>query len=56
MKNYFLTFMLAVLVVLTGINLRHSVAGVDKSSTGKQRVVAIGADPAPPLPPSAVAR
>ena len=28
MKNYFLTFALAVLVVLTGVSLKRSVAGI----------------------------
>ncbi len=50
MKNYFLTFMLAVLVVLTAISLRHSVAGMAGSST-KAPMMATGGEPPPTLPP-----
>jgi hypothetical protein len=51
MKNYFLTFVLAVLVVLTGLTLRHSVASASQpSSSAQNNMVAIGGTPMPPLP------
>jgi len=50
MKNYVLTFVLAVLVVLASVSLRRAIApsSVDVSSTGT--LLAIGPSPAP-LPP-----
>jgi hypothetical protein len=50
MKNYFLTFVLAVLVVLTGLTLRHSVANATQSGLAQNNLTAIGGTPAPPLP------
>ncbi len=51
MKNYFLALVLAVLVVLTGLTLRHSVANAGQSSSaGQNNLVAIGGTPAPPIP------
>lgn len=51
MKNYFLSFVLAVLVVLTGLTLRHSVANASQSgSAGQNNLAAIGGSPTPPLP------
>ena len=51
MKNYFLAFVLAVLVVLTGMTLRRSVANVAQpGSAGQDRLVAIGGTPTPPIP------
>ena len=51
MKNYFLTFVLAVLVVLTGMTLRRSVANATQSGfAGQNNLVAIGGSPTPPIP------
>jgi hypothetical protein len=50
MKNYFLSFVLAVLVVLAGVTLRHSVANASQSNLGQNNLVAIGGSPTPPLP------
>lgn len=47
MKNYILTFVLAVLVVLTGLTLRHGTAGFG----GSPVPVAFGTSPVPPFPP-----
>lgn len=49
MKNYLLTFMLAVLVVLTAISLRQGVAGMAGSSSAP--TMAVGSEPPPPIPP-----
>ncbi len=51
MKNLVLAFLLALLVVLSSMTLRRSVAGVDRSSSSRPKLVAIGGDPMPPLPP-----
>ena len=51
MKNNFLTFVLAVLVVLTGVTLRRSVANATQPGfAGHDNLVAIGGSPTPPLP------
>ncbi len=50
MKKYALALLLAALVVLTGITLRHSVAGTSPSNVQDQKLVAIGTEPVP-LPP-----
>ncbi len=50
MKKYALALLLAVLVVLTGMTLRRSVAGASPSNVQDQKLVAIGGDPVP-LPP-----
>lgn len=50
MKNYFLAFALAVLVVLTGFSLKQSVARVGGTSPA---VTAIGGAPMPAPPPGA---
>ena len=56
MKNYFLTFVLAVLVVLTGLTLRRTVANASQPGVSTQNaLVAIGGSPTPPIP-SAIAR
>ena len=54
MKNYFLTFALAVLVVLTGVSLKQSVAGIGGSPMPPvpPSLTAIGGSPMPPVPPS----
>ena len=54
MKNYILTFVLAMLVVLASVSLRRAIAGssVDVSNAGT--LLAIGPGPAP-LPPRATA-
>jgi len=55
MKNYFLAFLLALLVVLTGMTLRRSVAGIGGAPTPWPPVkTAIGGAPTP-WPPTAVA-
>jgi len=55
MKNYFLTFALAVLVVLTGVSLKQSMAAIGGAPVPPlpPNVTAIGGAPVPPLPPSA---
>lgn len=54
MKNYFLTCVLAVLVVLTGVSLKQSVAGIGGSPVppSPPSLMAIGGSPVPPSPPS----
>jgi hypothetical protein len=56
MKNYALTFLLAVLVVLTSIGLRQAVAGIGGSPIPlpPPGVTGIGGSPIP-LPPPGVA-
>jgi len=55
MKNYFLTFALAVLVVLTGVSLKQSMAAIGGSPMPvPPSVTAIGGSPMP-VPPSATA-
>lgn len=49
MKNYLLAFLLAVLVVLSAVSLRRSVAGIT-SAGASQKLVAIGTEPVPPFP------
>ncbi len=53
MKNYFLSFVLALLVVLTGMTLRHSVANVTQSGSAGTNLTAIGGTPPPPIPQAA---
>jgi len=50
MKNLVLTFLLALLVVLTAISVRRMVAG-NATAAGSPTLVAIGTDPVPPTPP-----
>jgi hypothetical protein len=53
MKNYLLAFLLALLVVLTGMSLRRSVAGIGGSPAPMPpNAVGIGGSPAP-MPPNA---
>jgi hypothetical protein len=53
MKNYFLTCALAVLVVLTGVSLKRSMAGIGGSPIPPvPPSLAIGGSPIPPVPPS----
>jgi len=53
MKNYLLAFLLALLVVLTGMSLRRSVAGIGGSPPPMPpNAVGIGGSP-PPMPPNA---
>ena len=54
MKNYFLTFALAVLVVLTGVSLKQSVAAIGGAPVppSPPSMMAIGGAPVPPSPPS----
>ncbi len=52
-KKYALALLLAVLVVLTGLTLRRSIAGTDPSNVQAQKLVAIGGDPVP-WPPQPV--
>lgn len=51
MKNCVLAVLLALLVVLTGITLRRSLAGRGVAGVAGQTLVAIGTEPVP-LPPS----
>jgi len=54
MKNYLLAFLLALLVVLTGMSLRRSAAGIGGSPPPMPpNAVWIGTSP-PPMPPNAV--
>jgi hypothetical protein len=57
MKNYFLTGALAVLVVLTGVSLKQSVAGIGGSPVppSPPKLMAIGGSPVPPSPPKYLA-
>jgi hypothetical protein len=51
MKNYLLTFLLAVLVVLTGMTVRRAVAEIGGSPVPLlPKAMAIGGSPVPPLP------
>ena len=51
MKNYCLLFVLAVLVVLTGVTLRNNfAAAIGSAGKNSPRVEAIGGDPVPPFP------
>jgi len=51
MKNYFLTFALAVSVVLTGVSLKQSVASIGGSPVPPSpKLMAIGGSPVPPSP------
>lgn len=52
MKNYFLSFVLALLVVLTGMTLRHSVANAIQPGSANN-LAAIGGSPVPPIPQAA---
>ncbi len=55
MKNYLLTFLLSLLVVWAAVSVRRTVAGVGASSTHQAKLVAIGGEPTPPIPPAALA-
>ncbi len=53
MKNYVLTFLLALLVVLTGMTLRRAVVGIGGTPMPPfPPSVAIGGTPMPPFPPA----
>jgi hypothetical protein len=54
MKNLILTFLLALLVVLTAISVRRMVAGTATAAGQSPTLVAIGTDPVP-LPPHKLA-
>jgi hypothetical protein len=54
MKNYILTFVLAVLVVLASVSLRRAIAANGTVSSDAATLVAIGPSPMP-IPPHAVA-
>jgi hypothetical protein len=54
MKNYILTFVLGILVVLTSVSLRHMIASNSVSASSAATLVAIGPGPVP-LPQSRVA-
>jgi len=49
MKNLVLTFLLALLVVVTCVSIRQMVCGT--SAGQKPALVAIGGAPVPPIPP-----
>jgi hypothetical protein len=52
MKSYLLTFLLALLVVLTVVTLRRSLAAIGRSAaSGPANTTAIGVSPVP-LPPT----
>jgi hypothetical protein len=54
MKNYLLAFLLALLVVLTGMSLRRSVAGIGTMPPPMPpNAIGIGTMP-PPMPPNAI--
>ena len=54
MKNYVLSFALAVLVVLAGASVKQSLASIGGSPAPPipPSVTSIGGSPAPPIPPS----
>jgi hypothetical protein len=53
-KNYVLSFLLAVLVVLTGVTLKRSITGIGTDPVPiPPKVFAIGTDPVP-IPPKAM--
>jgi hypothetical protein len=54
MKNYILTFLLAVLVVLASVSLRRAIAANGVGPTDAGVVLAIGPGPVP-IPPTKVA-
>lgn len=51
MKNLVLTFLLALLVVLTSVSIRRMVGGTSTFAGQKPALVAIGGDPVPFPPP-----
>jgi heme/copper-type cytochrome/quinol oxidase subunit 4 len=51
MKNFVMTFVLALLVVLTCVAIRRMVVGNVTSTGQAPTVVAIGTSPVPPWPP-----
>jgi hypothetical protein len=54
MKNYLLAFLLALLVVLTGMSLRRSAAGIGGSPVPMPpNAIGIGGSPVP-MPPNAI--
>jgi hypothetical protein len=50
-KNIAVTFLLALLVVLTCVSIRRMVGGTPTFAGQKVALVAIGPEPVPPLPP-----
>ncbi len=54
MRNYILTFVLAVLVVLTSVSLRRAIAANSVDANNAATLVAIGPSPMP-IPPRGVA-
>ena len=55
MRNFTLTFLLALLVVLTAISVRRMVAGSSRAPGDGPTLVAIGTDPVPWPPPKKLA-
>jgi hypothetical protein len=51
MKNLVLTFLLALLVVVTAISVRRMVTGTASVAGKTPTLMAIGTDPVPPTPP-----
>jgi len=51
MKNLVLTFVLALLVVVTAISIRRMVTATATVAGKTPTLVAIGGDPVPPVPP-----
>jgi hypothetical protein len=52
MKNLVLTFLLALLVVLTSVSIRRMVGGTPTFAGQKPTLVAIGSEPVPYPPPA----
>ena len=55
MKNLALTFLLALLIVVTAISVRRMVAGTPTAPGDGPKLVAIGTDPVPLPPPGKLA-
>ncbi len=55
MRNYVLTLLLAVVVVLTGLTVRRSLSGATRSGADRPTsLIAIGGSPVPVPPPALV--
>jgi len=54
MKNYFITFLLALLVVMTGVMLRRGIASIGGAPVPPIPKMAIGGAPVPPIPKLAI--
>jgi hypothetical protein len=55
MKNYFLTFVLSLLVVMASVSLRRSLAAIGgPTASWTSNVTSVGGAPAPPIPQAAL--